>query len=170
MTASLLKTLRVRSTVQGRLAMRAPWGAHLTNQGHAAFYVIAEGRGWLQLDGQDAPGLVIEPGSFVFVREGQGYAIRDSPATPLAPVAELLATQASDGSVWSGGGAGALTRAVFGCFDFEPGHPLLAALPPMLHRRGPDPMIEWVDASLRLLGVHGAADGPTERFRSRTER
>jgi AraC-like DNA-binding protein len=158
--AALLRTLRVESTVQAQIELRAPWGTRLSNRGHAAFFVITEGGGYVQLDGQPPPGLRVEAGSFFFVRPDQGYTIRDSPLTPAIPAERLFADlppPSAHAGVWRLGGRGARTCAVFGCFDFEPDHPLLAALPQMLHRRGPDADVEWIDASLRLLAARAAA-------------
>jgi AraC-like DNA-binding protein len=156
--SSLLATLQVVSTVQGRLELRAPWAAHLANTGHAVFYLVTGERGFLQLDGQATP-VELTAGSFVFVREGQGYTIRDSPATPVLPAERLFRSLARDAAgVMRGGGDGAVTAVVFGCFAFDKDHPLVAALPPMLHRSGgEDPGLQWVDASLRLLAAQPAA-------------
>jgi AraC-like DNA-binding protein len=156
--SALLTSLRVRSTVQAQVELRAPWGTHLSNRGHAAFFVFTEGGGFVQLDGQPPPGLRVEAGSFLFVRPDQGYTVRDSPGTAVVPAERLFAGRASSSpaaDVWRLGGRGARTRAVFGCFDFEPDHPLLRALPQMLHRRGRGAEVEWVDASLRLLAATG---------------
>lgn len=153
---TLLTTLKVKSTVQAEVELRAPWGAHLSNRGHAAFFVFTEGSGFIQLDGQPPPGLRVEAGSFLFVRPDQGYTVRDSPGTAAIPAERLFAgvpPTSTAASVWRIGGRGARTRAVFGCFDFEPEHPLLPALPQMLHRRGPSAEVEWMDASLRLLAA-----------------
>lgn len=101
----------------------------------ASLYLVTSGHGFLQLDGQEVP-TKVEAGSFVFVRRDQGYSLRDSPRTPIAPLDSLFSSLAPDAAgVMRGGGDGALTTAVFGCFDFEVDHPLVAALPPMLHRR-----------------------------------
>lgn len=157
MDPGLLGTLRASSTLQGRLELRAPWAAHLANAGHAVFYLVTSGHGFLQLDGQEVP-TEVEAGSFVFVRRDQGYSLRDSPTTPVEPLDRLFLSLAPDAAgVMRGGGDGALTTAVFGCFDFGVDHPLVAALPPMLHRRaGEDPSVQWVDASLRLLAAQPA--------------
>lgn len=155
---TLLTTLRVKSTVQAEVELRAPWGAQLSNRGHAAFFVFTEGGGFVQLDGQPPPGLRVNAGSFLFVRPDQGYTVRDSPGTAVVPAERLFAgasPPSTAASGWRIGGGGARTRAVFGCFDFEPEHPLLAVLPQMLHRRGPSAEVQWVDASLRLLAATG---------------
>jgi AraC-like DNA-binding protein len=167
MRTALVDSLRVETLVQGQLELCSPWAVHLGNQGHAAFYVVLAGSGWLQLDGQEAPGVRVEPGTFVFVREGQGYTIRDAPGTPIVPVGELLRSTEPDASgVLRGGGRGARMAAVFGCFGFGREHPLLAALPPLLvlHARH-DATVAWVDASLRLMSApaHGRGIGAFER-------
>ncbi len=152
MSADLLEPLRIEGTVAGQLELTAPWGAHFDNVGHAAFYLISVGGGWLEADGSGRA-VQVTKGGFVFVGKGQGYTIRDSPSTPVVPARQLLASvpEPPEGVIRAGGG-GALTTGVFGCFAFDDDHPLSASLPAMLHLpRGQDPTIEWMDASLRLM-------------------
>ena len=150
--SGVLETLRATQVIQGRLELTAPWGAHLENVGHASFYVITEGGGWLQLDGSPQP-VEAATGSFIFVRRGEGYSIRDRPETPLRPVAQW-ARSSREGSheLIQGGGGGARTAALFGCFAFDEDHPLSASLPALLHLEpGDHPTVRWIDASLRLM-------------------
>jgi AraC-like DNA-binding protein len=144
--------LRVEGIIQGRLELTAPWGARFANAGHAAFYLITRGGGWLQADGT-ASAVHVTKGSFVFVAKGQGYTIRDSPSTPVVPALQQFAavSEPPDGVV-RGGGGGKLTAGIFGCFAYDDDDPLVAALPALLHLpRGGDPALEWMDASLRLM-------------------
>jgi AraC-like DNA-binding protein len=154
------RALPVEGIIQGRVELTAPWGAHLDNAEHGAFYLITRRGGWLQADGSDAA-LHVTKGSFVFVAKGQGYSMRDSPSTPVVPARRLFASsvEPADGVVRVGGG-GELTAGIFGCFAYDDEDPLADSLPVLLHLpRGGDPALEWIDTSLRLMVASRGASG-----------
>jgi AraC-like DNA-binding protein len=69
-----------------RVEWYAPWGVRLPDQpGSAGFVVVLQGSCWLIGESADEPAesVYLGPGDIVFSPHGNGYALADSPTTPL---------------------------------------------------------------------------------------
>lgn len=126
-----LALLRIRGQVGSRTEARGSWGLQLPAS-DSYFHVIERGSCWLQVEG-DGPPVHLEIGDAVILPHGHAHRLTDAPAGKVISLTAALASQ-SDGVV-SLGGAGPTTSIVCGAFRFDggPGHPLLEALPPLLH-------------------------------------
>lgn len=116
-----------------RVEWRAPWGQRFPSvPGSAGFQVILQGSAWLLPPAGDPVPLGV--GDIVFFPHGHGYAMADSPLTPLAAACdpseegELFASASVDGP-------GAATVTLCGGYRLDPdrGHPLLRDLPELIH-------------------------------------
>jgi AraC-like DNA-binding protein len=161
--SQLLRVIRIRSTVYCRSLMGAPWGFGVEARGTPAFHVVTAGRCWLEIDGEPDQ-LALAPGELVVLPTGRRHWMRDDPATPATELEEILATSPLDEHRrLHHGGRGARTALLCGGFVLQGGvgHPLLRALPAVLHIRGvagrPAP---WLAATLALLSAETDSDAP----------
>ncbi|MDF2708236.1 MAG: AraC family transcriptional regulator [Nonomuraea muscovyensis] len=128
---AIVRTGRPRSA---RVEWHAPWGQRFPAQpGSAGFQVILQGGAWLIPPTGDPVQLHV--GDVVFFPHGHGYALADSPATPVGEAdcdpeeeRELFASA-------SIAGPGAATVTLCGGYrlDAGKGHPVLRELPEMIH-------------------------------------
>jgi AraC-like DNA-binding protein len=161
--SELLRSVRVRSTVWCRSELRAPWGFGADGGGTAAFHVVTAGHCWLQVE-EDGAQLELNAGDLVVLPTGRRHWLRDDPATPAPRLDRLLASHPLDGQRrLRNRGRGPRTALLCGGFALEGGepHPLLEALPPVIHVQGVRGRpLPWVAASLRLLSTEVGATAP----------
>jgi AraC-like DNA-binding protein len=161
--SDVLRSLRVRSTVWCRSRLRAPWGFGTDARGAAAFHVVTAGCCWLEVEGDGAQRR-LDAGDLVVLPTGRRHWLRDDPATPAPALERLLARHPLDEQRrLRGGGRGPRTDLLCGGFALEGGdaHPLLVALPPVIHVRGVRGRpLPWVAATLRLVGAETDATAP----------
>jgi AraC family transcriptional regulator, alkane utilization regulator len=161
--SEVLRSVRVRSTIWCRSELRAPWGFGTDAHGTAAFHVVTAGRCWLQVEGHVAQ-RQLAAGDLVVLPTGRRHWLRDHPATPAPALERLLASHPLDEHRrLHAGGQGRRTTLLCGGFALESGdgHPLLAALPAVIHIRGVRGQpLPWVAATLRLLGAETGATTP----------
>jgi AraC-like DNA-binding protein/mannose-6-phosphate isomerase-like protein (cupin superfamily) len=147
--SGVLATLRVRSTVWCVSDLRAPWGFRVLARDVAAFHVVLEGGGELEVDG--AVERVVE-GDVVVLAHGHEHAVRDGPGSEVELLDDLLATTPPVDGRLRRNGPGPRTVILCGGFDFEgrSANPVLAALPPVLHvRDGTGAVVRLVREELR---------------------
>lgn len=142
-----------------RTLMSAPWGMRFSPSDGAGCHVILQGSCWLLSAGREP--VALAPGDVVFLAHGRGHAIADDPATPLVDVVEdqdgnwVLTEEAPEGT-------GPATLLMCGAYRLNRAraHPLLAALPEVVHlpaRIGSYPALR---AAVDLLGAELERPGP----------
>jgi AraC family transcriptional regulator, alkane utilization regulator len=161
---SLLRSLRLQSSVFCRAELKAPWGLALDPQEYAHFHVVEEGSGWLRSSGEKQA-QPLRQGDLVVIPHGGGHVLTDAPATRPVPLGSLIKPASPGGPhvVLRFGGGGAVTRLVCGAFQFGPSGrpPLLAVLPPAIVVRGHDGRPPaWLDRILGSLGDEARRDQP----------
>jgi AraC-like DNA-binding protein len=128
---ALMRTGRPRSV---RVEWHAPWGQRFPSvPGSAGFQVVLRGSCWL-LPPDRAP-IALSVGDVLFFPRGHGYALADSPATPVAePQCDPLSEEGLFDSA-SVDGPGAATILLCGGYQLDPGraHPALRELPDLIH-------------------------------------
>jgi len=159
----VLRTVRMRNVLHGRLELTAPWGARLDESRHPYFYVISRGVCWLEVDGLHGS-IRTDGGDFVLLTRGQGHVARDAPRTRAVGLDKILTDHPKDESdALHYGGSGPLTSMVCGHFVVEDGgwNPLLESLPPVVHVKGEDgAAVHWLEATLRFVSSEAAAGRP----------
>jgi AraC-like DNA-binding protein len=160
---SLLRLVRVRSTVYCRSSMAAPWGFGVEPKGNPAFHLVTSGNCWLQVD-HDPDQIPLSSGDLVVLPSGPRHSVRDDPDTPVKALDEILATTPLDQRHrLHYGGRGPKTQLLCGGFALEsgPGHPMLRTLPTALVIPGeggrPAP---WLAATVAILSAETASDAP----------
>jgi AraC-like DNA-binding protein len=140
------------------------WGCAVDRLGTAGFHVIAEGVCWLRTG--EAPPVQLVSGDVVLLPRGTPHRLLGAPDEEALPYAELEAAHPPGGEgVVDLGGAGPVVRVVCGKFHYAgntDGHPLLSALPEVIHVPGmsADPHLQDV---VRILATETAGGQPGSR-------
>jgi uncharacterized cupin superfamily protein len=80
--SDVIAVMRMGEPRSARVEWHAPWGQHFASvPGSAGFQVVLEGSCWL-IPPNSHP-VQLGPGDVVFLPHGSGYALADSPSTPL---------------------------------------------------------------------------------------
>src|SRR5262249_38272134 len=133
-----LRHLHVGGAVYCRSELRAPWAFGVERQASARFHAVVEGRGWLEVEGEEGR-IEVGAGDLVMLPQGHGHVMRDSTGTPPVSLSELIALHPlEDGIRMRAGGRGAATVVICGWFELEERRtdPLLTSLPSVIHIRG----------------------------------
>jgi AraC-like DNA-binding protein len=158
---AVVDSLGLRGRLFCRLELSAPWGMALPRNELPRFHVIERGSCWLKVQGSAQP-VTLESGDLVLVPHGNGHSLVDSPGTPPVPLSKIVRTKTTGGYVRVRHGAGGpRTVLICGEFGFErrEGHPLISALPPVIHLRAtPGSARALLDGCLELLAAE--AKGP----------
>ena len=159
----LLRRVRIRSTVYCTSLMGAPWGFGVEAHGNPAFHLLTSGDCWLEVDGEPAQ-INLTAGDLIVLPTGRRHWMRDVPETPTPELEEILAcTPLDEHRRLHYGGHGPRSTLVCGGFALEGGgaHPILAALPSVIHIRGAGGRpVPWVAATIGLLGEQVRSDAP----------
>ena len=110
-----------------RHVLAPPWGMHFRDDYGAAFHVVLQGSCWLLPPGDAAP-IQLGLGDVVLLQDGAPHGLADHPDTVTSPF-ELTDESESTAA------AGSSTVLLCGAYvlDVARPHPLLAAVPPMIH-------------------------------------
>ncbi|PTL79865.1 AraC family transcriptional regulator [Vitiosangium sp. GDMCC 1.1324] len=159
--ADTLSSIRLRSMINGRMEMSAPWGMRVDARTVGMFYVVSRGSCVLELQGKQH---MLAAGDFVFILGGVPYALKDSPRTRPVAASEIYANRGGRcGGVIRYGGAGAPTTIVCGRFVFEGTtlSPLVASLPPILHVKGDGGIAtRWLESTMQFVASEMEAEQP----------
>lgn len=152
--SDILKSIHLGGGIRFRCDTHAPWGMSLPAGYAAEFHLVVRGNAWLRVAGQDQP-IALQGGDFVALLKGSQHSLSDQPDGPARPVAELLGGQSLSGyGPLRFGGDGLPTELLCGYFSFDRSslHPLVAALPPLVHLRGGDlSQAAWLQATLQFM-------------------
>jgi AraC-like DNA-binding protein len=158
----VLETLRARGACYARLAAKAPFGVALPAGSVTAFHLVLDGSCVLRVEGQQD--LELRGGDLVAIPHGRAHSIVDHASSPVRRLRDLLGKDRKPGPAsLEIGGRGAKTTLVCGKIDFEDpvGHPLLAALPAVIHLRGgSQALVEWLDPTLRFIAAEAGSTRP----------
>jgi AraC-like DNA-binding protein len=157
----LLRGVRSRNQIYGRLELSAPWGIRVEGTSRFAFYAVSRGSAYLS-HGKTTVHLVA--GDIVFVREGLPHTLKDHPRSRAASVVEVYAQRDSRcGGIVRYGGEGAHSTLVSGGFSFETTalDPLVTYLPPILHVHGDgEEAARWLETTLQFMASEMHAEAP----------
>lgn len=140
------------------------WGCALDQLDTAGFHLIAEGACWLRTPG--APPIQLVSGDVVLLPRGTPHQLIGAPQAEALPYAELEAAHPPGREgVLDIGGEGPVVRVVCGKFQYAgttSGHPVLSALPEVIHIPGmsADPQLQGV---IRILASESGNGQPGSR-------
>lgn len=154
----ILETLRFQSTMFLRSPLAAPWGFHLEREPAPRFHISIDGRFFV--GGKESPASVeVDEMEIVMLPDGRSHWIADRPGRPLVP-SEKAAEACELGSpLFQSGSITNLVMCGVTRFDTELSHPLLDALPSLIHfpkfdARSPIwRLVELIDTEAELLGT-----------------
>jgi AraC-like DNA-binding protein len=170
-----LATLQLRSSVYFQADFGAPWGMDIKGGAVANFHLVVRGRCWLRVPGSTEL-RELNQGDIVVLAHGDRHALLDSPDTDVLPADVVLGRQADDRSDDDQsvdgqsaddrsvdgqsvdqeqrpdyGGDGKVTTLICGHYEYDRAgsHPLLLALPTLIHLRS-EKQNEWVSTASQL--------------------
>ncbi|NUW41470.1 AraC family transcriptional regulator [Nonomuraea rhodomycinica] len=159
--SDVIAFMRMGVPRSARVEWPASWGQRFPSvPGSAGFQVVLQGSCWaIPSEGEPIP---VGPGDVLFFPHGHGYALADSPTTPIAAPdcdphadAELFSSASIEG-------VGPVTVMLCGGYRLDPGraHPLLSGLPEMIHLPARLGRNAELRAAVELLGKEIEAPRP----------
>jgi AraC-like DNA-binding protein len=129
-----LRTIPMSGSLIARAELAAPWGLGLEPFGAAVFHVILSGSGWLRID--DRRTIRLTAGDVAVLMRGQRHELMSEPGATITSFADLM-QHCVQGRFPSIGIAGRGDHATMLCgffkFERQTSHPLLRALPEVIH-------------------------------------
>ena len=154
----VLETLRFRSTIFFRSPLAAPWGFHLGQEPAPRFHISIAGRFFVGGDENPAPVAVGEM-EIVLLPDGRSHWIADRPGRSLVPSEKAAAACELGSPLFQGGSITNMVMCGVTHFDTDLSHPLLDALPSLVHYPKLDArspiwrLVELIDSEAELPGT-----------------
>jgi len=134
----VLNTLRLRGTVYFQADFGAPWGMDIKGGAIANFHLVVKGECWLR--GPNPHDIQqLQQGDMIVLAHGDRHALVHSPKADAQPAETVI-------------GQSKPTRLICGHYEYERAaqHPLLRALPPLIHLRASE-QSEWIATASELV-------------------
>jgi len=142
-----LRSIQMSGSLIARAELTAPWGLGLEPFGAAVFHVILSGSGWLRTE--ESRTIRLSAGDVAVLMRGQRHTLMSEPGVPITSFADLV-QHCVPGRFPSIGIAGGGEHATMLCgffkFERQTSHPLLRALPELIHVNAGAGMIEGLVA------------------------
>lgn len=162
--SDVFETIRLRATLYFRTDFSPPWSIAVpAYQNAARFHLVVQGACHVSL--ADGRSVELGPGDLVLAPQGRAHVLSDRAGRTPTELETVLTRVGYDGDgvfVVDGGDPGAATQMVCGHFGFAEGadHPLLRALPPLIHVTTSDrARYSFLDEALRMLVMRVFSDG-----------
>ncbi|MCP4330504.1 MAG: AraC family transcriptional regulator [Alphaproteobacteria bacterium] len=157
--SDVLGLMKLAGTLYFRTAFSPPFGVEVPAfENVARFHMANRGRCWVRVAG-DAEPVLLEPGDLVIIPHGAAHFLSeplDTPAQTVDKVVEMAGFTGQGALHYGGDGSGGESQLVCGhfAFDRDATHPLLEALPRLIHiRNSGDASQHWLDSTLKLIGA-----------------
>lgn len=152
--SDILRSVHLGGGVYFRCEFSAPWGMEIKPTEVAEFHIIVRGNCWLRMPGRSAP-IPLQGGDLVAFPHGAAHSLVDVPEGVALPAEEIVQGQNLDhyGPV-TYGGSGLPATVLCGYFqlDRDHPHPLVAALPSLIHIRGTDSYdFAWLQTAINFM-------------------
>jgi AraC-like DNA-binding protein len=157
--SEVLEGVRFRGRLYCRVEASAPWGLAAEPNDVATFHGVLRGRAILRLTGGKP--IELGEGDLVVLSHGAGHSISDALGTKLSPITSVL----GETRLVKLAGTGKKTALVCGCFfsDARDLPPLFSFLPPVLHVRSANTLLELLATEAdRASGADAAIARLTE--------
>ncbi len=150
----ILSTVELQGSLYFPTLFSGRWGLTVpADTAVCRFHVVVEGHCLLSTEGHRA---LLRQGDLALVPHGREHTLQDTEDAPLVALDEALESQQYDGQgLFEWGDDGTRSRLVCGhfAFDKEATHPLLEALPALVHLKAtPTYDFRWVDQVMRFMG------------------
>jgi AraC-like DNA-binding protein len=131
--STILEATRLRSVVYSKFPLAAPWGLDVIQDENSQFWRLVSGS--CTVGSPDGRIIAMEEGDLVFVPHGSAHWIADKAASLRMPSPEFVKARRAGNPVFNSNGA--ITTLIAGHFefDYQPLHPFLKDLPPIIHIR-----------------------------------
>ena len=131
--STVLEATRLKSVVYSKFPLAAPWGLDVVKDDNSQFWRLVSGR--CTVGSPDGRVIELAVGDLVFVPHGSAHWIADSAASLRMPSPEFVKARRAGTPVFNSGGE--VTELIAGHFefDYQPLHPFLKDLPPIIHIR-----------------------------------
>jgi AraC-like DNA-binding protein len=129
-----LRSIPMSGSLIARAELTSPWGMGLEPFGAAVFHVVLSGCGWLRTE--EGRTIRLSAGDVAVLMRGQRHELMSEPGVPITSFADLM-EHCVPGRFPSIGISGGGDRATMLCgffkFERQTSHPLLRALPDLIH-------------------------------------
>lgn len=161
--SDVLENVRLGGAVRFHCEMGAPWSIGMPRSEVAEFHLLVRGNAWLSVPGASLP-IALQEGDFVALLAGSEHRLSDHPDGLSRPIENATGLHASEGSGsrrFGGGGSQCQMLCGYFALDRPNSHPLLSALPAVIHLRGGDlPQDAWLETTMQLMRHEAQASRP----------
>ncbi len=160
--STALETMRMNGALFSRAELQAPWGVSSGPLAVGVFHAVVVGHCYLVMDGIDP--VELTAGDVVYMPSGADHIMCDDPSRRPTPRRAMRTAPGQDGmEILEVAGDGPHTSLLCGTVEVDDSeiHPLVAALPPLIHVAGDDDLAGRVPAIIELLSseVRSGATG-----------
>jgi AraC-like DNA-binding protein len=131
--STILEATRLKSVVYSKFPLAAPWGLDVVKDENSQFWRLVSGN--CTVGSPDGRIIELAEGDLVFVPHGSAHWIGDKPTSLRMPSPEFVKARRAGIPVFNSGGDVTTLIAGHFEFDYQPLHPFLKDLPPIIHIR-----------------------------------
>ncbi len=131
--STVLEATRLRSVVYSKFALAAPWGLDVIQDENSQFWRLVSGS--CIVGSPDGRIIELVEGDLVFVPHGSAHWIADKSTSLRMQSPEFVKARRAGTPVFNSGGDVTTLIAGHFEFDYQPLHPFLKDLPPIIHIR-----------------------------------
>ena len=131
--STILEATRLRSVVYSKFPLAAPWGLDIVQDENSQFWRLVSGS--CTVGSPDGRVIEMAEGDLVFVPNGSAHWIGDKSTSLRMPSPEFVKARRAGIEVFNSGGDITVLIAGHFEFDYQPLHPFLKDLPPIIHIR-----------------------------------
>jgi AraC-like DNA-binding protein len=131
--STVLDATRLRSVVYSKFPLAAPWGLDIVKDENSQFWRLVSGS--CTVGSPDGSVIEMTEGDLVFVPNGSAHWIADSATSLRMPSPQFVKARREGTPVFDGDGNVTTLIAGHFEFDYQPLHPFLKDLPPIIHIR-----------------------------------
>jgi len=129
--STVLEAIKLRSVVYSKLPLTAPWGLDVIKDENSQFWRLVSGN--CTIGSPDGRVIELAEGDLVFVPNGSAHWISDSATSLRIPSPEFVKARRAGIPIFTNGGDATILIAGHFEFDYQPLHPFLKDLPPVIH-------------------------------------
>ena len=129
--STILEATRLRSVVYSKFPLEAPWGLDIVKDENSQFWRLVSGS--CTVGSPDGRIIEMAEGDLVFVPNGSAHWLGDKATSLRMPSPEFVKARRAGIPVFNSGGDVTTLIAGHFEFDYQPLHPFLKDLPPIIH-------------------------------------